>query len=157
MLYTFLLCFQVLIGSDYHRDDYVKRSAWSKARKAVLVTYSDSSTGDSRCMYTGTVQDPHNLDIDHVVPAKYAHDHGLSDSSVALKRMFGVDTMNLVPVSASVNRSKRDHGPSQFMPAINSCWYADRWLAVTKKYNITVTRSDKHVIDSTHKACKEQK
>lgn len=157
MLYTLLLCFQVLTGSEYKRADYVKPSAWSKTRKVVISAHMDHTSGLSTCMYTGITHDPQDLDIDHIVPAKYAHTHGLSDSSVTLKRTFGMDTANMVPVSAHVNRSKRDDGPAKFMPELNSCWYADKWLKITKKYKITTAKEDKRVIDSTHKACKEHK
>lgn len=157
MLYAIILCFQVLTGSEYNRADYVKQSAWMKTRNIVLSAYLAQGNGTIKCKYTGVAQDPHDLDIDHIVPAKYAHAHGLSDSSVALKRTFGMDTANMVPVSAHVNRSKGDDGPALFMPELNSCWYANKWLEITRKYKITMTKEDKHVIDSTHKACKEHK
>lgn len=137
-----------LFGSDYVRTDYVKSSKWSKTRAVVLQQYG------SRCMYTTESMPPKFLDIDHIIPAKYAHTHGMADSSVEYKQQFGMDTANLVPVSAHVNRSKGDDGPSLFIPDSNRCFYATKWSKLSKKYKIKMDVQDKLVIQSILSTCK---
>ncbi len=55
--------------------------------------------------FTGAViHDPSAIDIDHVVPLKWAWDHGAANWSRAQRERFANDPANLLSVEASLNR-----------------------------------------------------
>src|SRR5690606_6103914 len=75
--------------------------------------------GRWRCPYTGEVfHDPHELDIDHLVPLKNAWDSGASAWTEERWRQFANELEqgeHLVAVSAKANRSKGARGPDEWL------------------------------------------
>ena len=55
----------------------------------------------------GTVTNAQQLDIDHIIPLKWAHGHGGDRWTALQKRNFANDPDNLLATSSSANRSKR--------------------------------------------------
>ncbi len=97
------------------------------------------SSGLWRLPYTrGTLTNARKLDIDHIIPLKWAHGHGGDRWSVDQKRTFANDPDNLLATSSSANRSKGAKGPDQWMPSIDQCTYAKRWESLLDKYQLTV-------------------
>ena len=140
-----------LFCGDYNRADYISASAWNRTRALVV---SAHVTNDSiKCLYGGEVVAPEGADIDHIIPLKYAHEHGMADSSKTWKRKFATDTANLLPVCAHDNRSKGSKGPSRFMPGMNTCLYARKWLTLSAKYKLTLDTADSKVVHDTAEAC----
>ena len=74
----------------------------------------------------GTVTNAQRLDIDHIIPLKWAHGHGGDRWTESQKRNFANDPDNLLATSSSANRSKGAKGPDQWLPSINKCSYAQR-------------------------------
>lgn len=96
--------------------------------------------------YTGEdFTDAGNIDIDHVVPLKEAHDSGGEDWSRARKKAFANDHENLLPVSASANRSKGSKDPAQWMPPLAAyhCEYAARWLLIKSRYQLAIDDAER--------------
>ncbi len=103
--------------------------------------------------YTGqTVGDPAQIDIDHIIPLKWAHGHGGDRWAPAKKRSFANDPENLLAASISANRAKGSKGPDDWMPAINRCGYAKRWERLLVKYELEAMRQERdalaHACDS---------
>ena len=97
--------------------------------------------------YTGgTVTNARQLDIDHIVPLKWAHGHGGDRWDTAKKTEFANDPENLLPVWSSANRSKGSKGPDQWMPTINRCEYAEPWQRIIEKYELLVIRPEKEAL-----------
>ena len=84
----------------------------------------------------GSTTSARQIDIDHIIPLKWAHGHGGDKWSSARKQAFANDPDNLLATSSSANRSKGSKGPDQWMPAINRCSYAQRWDRLIKKYEL---------------------
>jgi len=102
--------------------------------------------------YTGgTVNNSRQLDIDHIIPLKWAHGHGGDRWTLAQKRSFANDPENLLPVYSSANRSKGAKGPDDWMPSINKCEYANRWRQLLNKYQLIVLPVEQTALI---KACK---
>lgn len=138
----------------YKRSDYITESQFTKARKIVLKAHARPN-GTWYCAYSKkVVKLDDSLDIDHIVPVHYAALHGLADSSSAVRHRFGGDTLNLVQVLARLNRSKGDKGPAEFMPVENKCFYAQRWVSVTKKYGIKLVAADSVVLAKQLRYCR---
>ncbi len=109
----------------------------------VPVTYSADGcrvlSGIWQDPYTGVAyMSPSELDIDHVVPLKWAYEHGAKDWPRWIKRTFANDPENLLVVHKSVNRwVKRDKGPDRFMPQVGQRVYLKRFMAVANRYGLT--------------------
>ena len=87
----------------------------------------------------GSTTSARQIDIDHIIPLKWAHGHGGDKWSSARKQVFANDPDNLLATSPSANRSKGSKGPDQWMPAINRCSYAQRWDRLIEKYGLVAT------------------
>ena len=99
---------------------------------------------------------PSGLDIDHIIPLKYAELHGAKNWPRAQKRAFANDPENLIAVSANQNRSKGDKGPYTWMPVNKShhCKYAQSWKYLAEKYKLTLNITDTVKINIILSACK---
>jgi hypothetical protein len=99
----------------------------------------------------GSTTSASHIDIDHIIPLKWAHGHGGDRWSGARKRAFANDPDNLLATSSSANRSKGAKGPDQWMPSINKCSYAQRWEGLIEKYGLVTTTGEMVAID---RACR---
>lgn len=91
--------------------------------------------------------DPSDLDIDHLVPLKEAWDSGAHAWSSAQREEFAndlTDGRSLIAVTNSVNRSKGDRDPSQWLPPRSSyvCRYLADWIAVKKAWDLSMDESE---------------
>jgi len=114
------------------------------------------AAGSWRDPYSGVVfSDPSKLDIDHLVPLKWANDHGGGDWPAGKKRQFANDLQNLKAVDAHLNRQKGDKGPSEWMPPLQSfrCEYLADFTLVVSKYGLQWLPSEKRVVDKMAEAC----
>ncbi len=93
-----------------------------------------------------------DLDIDHIVPLKHAHQTGADSWTRKKRRAFANDPINLIPVYKSLNRQKGAKGPTRWMPPNKKfhCEYVTRWKAVKKKYGL---RSSGRELASVQKKC----
>ncbi|WP_227499679.1 HNH endonuclease family protein [Marinobacter adhaerens] len=82
------------------------------------------------------IQNASEADIDHVVPLKWAWDRGANHWSDANRERFANDPVNLLPVEASLNRSKGAKGPTEWLPPSGQCSYVARFSRITKKYQL---------------------
>lgn len=94
-------------------------------------------TGRWISMFTGNViQNAGDIDIDHVVPLKWAWDHGASSWTKAKREKFANDPVNLIPVEASLNRSKGAQGPEEWLPPAGKCQYVSRFVRIVRVYGL---------------------
>ena len=94
--------------------------------------------------------DPKNMDIDHLVPLKAAHDAGAHAWSKEKKKRYFNDLSNpnhLIAVSSRANRSKGSKGPAEWMPdkvkktnwrAGYRCIYLKHWVQIKEKWELEV-------------------
>jgi hypothetical protein len=105
-----------------------------------------------------TYTDSKNLDLDHIVPLKFAHDDGGSKWSRKHKKLFAIDLDNLLLVNASLNRQKGARGPSEWLPPHLQyrCDYISKFNDVMSKYELTYVPSEKRIVNRMVKACNKQ-
>jgi hypothetical protein len=88
-------------------------------------------------MFTGDViTSAKLLDIDHVVPLKWAWSHGADQWSGHKREQFANDPINLIAVESSLNRAKGAQGPDEWLPPKNECQYILRFERILVKYSI---------------------
>ena len=91
------------------------------------------------------IQDATTMDIDHVVPLKWAWDHGANTWTKDKRVRFANDPVNLFSVEASLNRSKGARGLSEWMPPAGKCGYASRFIRVAKIYGLQIPNKERAV------------
>jgi hypothetical protein len=148
-----------VLAIPYQRAEWLPR--WSDidrdcqdTRHELLIRYSLAPVSFTRANHckvaTGLWLDPYtgnfyekasDLDVEHIVPLKWAHDHGGAHWSRALKRRFAEDPENLWLVDDGRNQSKGDRGPNEWMPpyAPVTAIYVRRFMAIVQKYNLQPT------------------
>lgn len=102
--------------------------------KDVIITW-----GQWTCPYVGrTFNNPSDIDVDHIVPLKYAWDHGADEWDDVLREQFANDPMNLLAVWKGANRSKGASGPLKWMPPnfAYSQQYINKFIDVCEKYEL---------------------
>ncbi|MGL4394603.1 MAG: GmrSD restriction endonuclease domain-containing protein [Brevinema sp.] len=144
------------IVSDYNRKDW---KHWVDAdqdgqntRQEVLIAESlDPVVLDERGRvlsgrwldpFTGEYfTDPKELDIDHIVPLKYAHDNGGAEWDADVKMLYANyldDPNHLIAVSAKENRSKGAKAPTEWMPPNEEfhCEYIRIWYGIKSTWGL---------------------
>lgn len=87
--------------------------------------------------FTGNVvQNSSEIDIDHVVPLRWAWEHGAAEWTQSQREEFANDLRNLWPVELSLNRSKGARGPDEWLPPSGKCQYIARFLRLMKIYDL---------------------
>ena len=93
-------------------------------------------------------------DIEHIVARSEAHDSGLSAADAATKRLFSSDVQNLTLASPAVNRTQKSgNDATEWLPALNQCWFVDRVVQVRQTYGLTVDSRERDVLDAILQGC----
>lgn len=93
-------------------------------------------TGSWKCRYTGKKLHYGNINVDHIVPKKYAKDNKKGIWTDNSFRMFANDMDNLICVESSTNKSKGSKSIAQWLPTKNKKWYQKKWKEICEKWDI---------------------
>lgn len=95
------------------------------------------------------------VDIDHVVALSHAWQVGAFQWSDTKRLEFANDPMNLLAVSARLNRQKGDADAATWLPPAKSyrCAYVSRQVVVKVKYGLWVTAPEKAQIQKVLQSC----
>jgi hypothetical protein len=96
-----------------------------------------------------------DVDIDHVVPLKWANGRGGSKWSKTEKQTFANDVENLLVVQDNLNQSKGAKGPDEWMPPNQAyrCRYVAHFDGIVAKYNLAYLASEKRTIAKMLESC----
>lgn len=83
-----------------------------------------------------------DVDIDHLIPLKWAHQHGGHLWSKHLWETFANDPLNLLIVEDGLNQHKSASGPDEWLPPKNRCWYKQKWQQLLKLYSLDGSHLD---------------
>lgn len=134
---------------DADRDGCNTRAEVLKRDSVVTVTYSSGctvATGSWVSKYDGkrhTVAG--DMDIDHLVPLQEAWHSGASRWTAAQREAFANDLTfggALVPMTASLNRSKGAKEPREWTPPAQRCDYLTDWMLTKWRWNLTVDEAE---------------
>ena len=140
--------------TDEDRDCQDARQETLIAESTVPVEFRDAAR---RCKvaagrwigpYTGTVvENPSDLDIDHMVPLYNAHKSGAWRWTAERKREYANYLEypgHLIAATARANRQKGAKGPEEWRPSDESYWcrYALDWTAIKTQWGLTATESE---------------
>jgi hypothetical protein len=108
--------------------------------------------GDWYSPYDGASwSDRGRVDIDHVVALKEAWDSGAHAWSTERRTQYANDLSDrrtLIAVTDSVNQSKSDKDPAQWMPPLASyhCTYLTSWVAVKARWGLSMDSSERNAV-----------
>jgi hypothetical protein len=100
--------------------------------------------------YTGIIfLESRHLDVDHLVPLKWAWDHGANTWSRDRRIEFANDPRNLFAVEAGANRQKGAAGPLEWLPPNTAyrCEYVLRFKRITLIWKLQMSPDEKAAID----------
>lgn len=153
-------------NASYSRKDW---KHWvgtpCNTRKTVLINQGVGVTTGANCrIMSGKWTDPYSgvemndakkIDIDHVIPLKWANNNGGSQWDAKTKEAFANDTTQLLAVSAKENRAKGALGPGDYMPPNKefTCEYSTVWVNTLKKYNLSIPLKDKDALMEGLNSC----
>lgn len=108
------------------------------------------STGRWVSWYDGRIHtSASSLDVDHMVPLAEAWDSGAKKWNAKTRERFANDLRDgrtLVAVTNSVNRSKSDRDPADWLPAAKKCRYVQHWTAVKVRWGLTVDKRERRAL-----------
>jgi hypothetical protein len=134
---------EVLLAEATTRPEIGSRCALSGGR---WVSYYDRRTWTDRG----------RIDIDHMVPLAEAWDSGASRWTAAMRKAYANDLgdpRSLVGVTDSVNRSKSDRDPAEWLPTYDRCRYVREWTAVKVRWRLTVDAAERAELKRLAAAC----
>jgi hypothetical protein len=165
------------IGAE-HRDGYERsrfrhwvdqdRDGCDTRREVLLAEAIEKPRRSRSCALTGGrwfsyydgkyVRDAGDLDVDHFVPLAEAWDSGARNWTAAQREAFANDlgdARSLVAVTSSVNRSKGDRDPADWLPPQSSarCRYTAQWVAVKLRWKLRVDTAEKATLTSLARNC----
>ena len=114
------------------------------------------SSGEWFDPYTAqTFTDPSEIDIDHVAPLANAWRSGASSWNDEERERYANDPEVLLSVEDNANQEKGDKGPEAWKPPNRAEWcnYAERWIAIKGKYELTVNPDEKAALEEMLRAC----
>ena len=104
-----------------------------------------------------TTTNPSTFDVDHVVSLAEAHDSGGDRWTRGLREKFANDPMNLIFVSASSNRSKKEKDVAEWRPPKAVwCEMAVTVILVKGNYNLSIDSAERKALDDMARTCGEQ-
>ena len=134
--------------APYDRDDY----PYSQSVETRIVA---GMGGRVYGPYTGRYfASRRETDIEHMVATSEAHDSGLCAADGTTKRRFAGDLVNLTLAAPAVNRhQKSGKDAGEWMPRMNQCWFAERVVAVKRKYGLTVDAGEARALEGVLSGC----
>lgn len=117
----------------------------------------EARTGEWFDEYTGkTFTVAAQIDLDHIIPLRYAHNQGGDRWPQNKKVAFANDPMNLILIERSEIRRKGERGPTRYLPRDEyRCDYVRQWLAIAEKYDLRLANGDKNRITVILRDCGE--
>jgi len=88
------------------------------------------------------------VEVDHIVPLKNAHDNGAAFWSAEKKLQFATDPENLVVTKKEYNRLKGPKGIDEWLPVDKryACRYVKNWMKIKKKYSLIITKQEMEAV-----------
>ncbi|GAA1853121.1 hypothetical protein GCM10009796_13950 [Microbacterium koreense] len=95
------------------------------------------------------------VQIDHLIPLAWAWRHGADAWSDDQRRAFANDPANLKATDGSLNMSKSDSGPADWMPPAREahCAYAEDFVSVLSDWDLPIGDADRRALEIALDRC----
>lgn len=103
---------------------------------------------------------PGDLDVDHMVPLKEAHESGAWAWDSEKRRRYANDLSNpvhLIAVKAGANRSKGFKDPAEWMPPNRTYWcqYLLNWVDIKRRWELTMDQQEADAVKQGFRVCEK--
>lgn len=117
----------------------------------------EARTGEWFDEYTGELFTvAAQLELDHIIPLRYAHNVGGDAWPPGKKVAFANDPMNLILTERREANRKNERGPSRYLPREEyRCDYVRQWQAIAEKYELRLATQDSNRITVILRDCGE--
>ena len=139
----FLVAFLLLAGSAHaepfsRAKDFGAGWTWLNGRNTRQELLANNATvaGLHLCPYTLKLLPGSKMQVDHVIPLKWAWEHGAEAWTHQQRVYFANDKDLLLLVDGPTNEEKGDRGVDEWMPEHNQCQYVTIWKEVCAKYRL---------------------
>jgi len=145
-------------GCDTRREVLIRDSQ----TKVVVGSSCTVSSGTWYSPYDGvTWTNPSDVDIDHVVALNEAWQSGAYAWSPAQRTNYAndlTDDRTLLAVTDSVNQSKSDKDPTEWLPPLASyrCTYLANWVSVKARWSLSMDEGEHAAVKSALAGCATQ-
>ena len=145
-------------GCDTRKEVLIRDSR----TKAVIGSSCTVTTGTWLSPYDGaTWTNPSDVDIDHVVALSEAWRSGAYAWSTQQRTNYAndlTDDRTLLAVTDSVNQSKSDKDPTEWLPPLASyrCTYLANWVSVKARWSLAMDQAEHSVVKSALAGCANQ-
>jgi hypothetical protein len=142
-------------GCDTRREVLIRDSRTA----AVVGSSCTVSSGTWYSPYDGaTWTNPSDVDIDHVVALNEAWQSGAYAWSTQQRTNFAndlTDARTLLAVTDSVNQSKSDKDPTEWLPSLSSyrCTYLTYWVSVKARWSLAMDEAEHAVVKAALAGC----
>ncbi len=115
----------------------------------------DTPDGKLYEAYTGVYHDhARDVQVDHIVAKREAHDSGACAWSMSERRAFAHDVENLALASLTLDLGvKAGRDAAEWLPDFNRCWYAGAVVDVRLKYGLTVDEAERDALEEMLSMC----
>ena len=118
--------------------------------KGVYIPYLNNYYDESEVRLSNNT----NATIDHIVARRNAHDSGLCNESVKVRREFASDLLNITLAPAKLNNEEKSSKTVEnWKPENNVCWFAYTIVQVKDKYDLTVTPAERSALNRIWNSC----
>ena len=95
-----------------------------------------------------------DVDVEHMVARKEAHESGLCKATPEVRYAFANDMLNLTLCTPSLNRNeKSDKDAADWLPQYNKCWYVFTVIQVKQKYKMSVNVEERDAMQEVLDTC----
>ena len=142
-------------GCDTRKEVLIRDSRTA----AVVGSSCTVSSGTWYSPYDGaTWTNPSDVDIDHVVALNEAWQSGAYAWSTQQRTNFAndlTDGRTLLAVTDSVNQSKSDKDPTEWLPSLSSyrCTYLSYWVSVKARWSLAMDEAEHAVVKAGLAGC----
>ena len=111
--------------------------------------------------YAGFVTiSPGELDVDHMVPLKEAHESGAWAWDADKRKRYANDLSNpvhLIAVKAGANRSKGFRDPAEWLPPNRTYWcqYLLNWVDVKRRWALSMDQQEADAVKKGFRVCEK--
>jgi hypothetical protein len=145
-------------GCDTRKEVLIRDSRTTP----VVGSSCNVTTGTWFSPYDGvTWTNPSDVDIDHVVALNEAWQSGAYAWSTQQRTNYAndlTDDRTLLAVTDSVNQSKSDKDPTEWLPPLTTyrCTYLAHWVSVKARWSLTMDQAEHAAVKSALAGCTKQ-
>ena len=144
----------IVVSEEHRCSGYYREKDYPYSSPSLEPKIVDRMGGHIYGPYTGRYfQYLEETEVEHIVAISEAHDSGLCAAAAETRKRFAKDLDNLTLADPEVNQKKLDKDATEWLPDLNQCWFAERVVAVKRKYDLTMDKCEQKTLKRILSKC----